>query len=253
MSENRTMLVDTAVSVFAEAKTRGFGPLQDAGFPSLLISETKGGFGGDWGDLFAILRVAGGLPLLLPIGETIIAAKLQSDLGHTVSVEPQSLDDISLGAFVRVGLAAGAMDAILAMSVEHANTRVQFGKPLGKFQAVQQSLAVLAVEAAAVNVAGAACAAALDKYGSDGAMFEIAAAKLRTNQAIATGTAIAHQVHGAIGFTQDYALHPVTTSLMAWRSDCGNEAYWSTILGGLACANGGEGLWAEIARRGDRN
>lgn len=251
MSENRTMLVDTATAVFEEAVTKGFAPVIEAGFASLLVAEDKGGFGGDWGDLFAVLRVAGSLALRLPIGETIVAAKLLNDAGQPVPQGPIPLDNQALGAFVRVGLAAGAMDAILAMSVEHANTRVQFGKPLGKFQAVQQSLAILAVEAAAVNVTGAACAAALDKYGSDGATFEIAAAKLRTNQAIAIGTSIAHQVHGAIGFTQEYALHPLTTSLMVWRSDYGNEAHWAEILGGLACANGGVGLWTEIARRGD--
>jgi acyl-CoA dehydrogenase len=174
---------------------------------------------------------------------------LLSDAGRPVPEGALSLDDQALGAFVRVALAAGAMDAVLAMSVEHANTRVQFGKPLAKFQAVQQSLATLAVEAAAVNVAGAAAAAALDKFGRDGATFEMAAAKLRTNQAIGIGTAIAHQVHGAIGFTHEFDLHPLTTSLMAWRSDYGNDAYWAGILGGLACAEGGAGLWVEITRR----
>ncbi len=249
MSESRAMLVDTATTVFAEAVTAGFAPIDAAGFASLLIAEDEGGFGGDWGDLFAILRVAGGMALALPVGETIIAAKLLAGAGQAVPSGPLALEDRALGAFVRVAMAAGAFDAMLAMSVEHANTRVQFGKPLAKFQAVQQLLATLAVEAAAVNVAAAAAAAALD-HGD--ARFEIAAAKYRTNAAIGEGTAIAHQVHGAIGFTQDYGLHPLTKSLMRWRSECGNDAYWAGVLGELACANGGAGLWREVTRRGDR-
>ena len=253
MSENRAVLVDTAEAVFAEAATAGFAPIAAAGFAGLLVAEEKGGFGGDWGDLFAVLRIAGGLALDLPVGETIVAAKLLSDAGRDVPEGPLALDDKPLGAFVRVALAAGALDAALALSIEHVNTRQQFGKPLGKFQAVQQSLAVFAVEAAAVNVAGAAAAAALDAVEGKGgdALFEIAAAKLRTNIAIGIGTGIAHQVHGAIGFTQEYPLHPLTRSLMRWRSDYGSDAYWAGVLGGLACATGGAGLWAEITRRGD--
>jgi acyl-CoA dehydrogenase len=249
MSENRAMLIETAQAAFAKAATCGFAPIEEAGFPLLLITEDKGGFGGDWGDLFAILRVAGGRALDLPVGETIIATMLASDAGQELLTGPLRLADRALGAFVRVGLAAGAMDAALTLSIDHVNTRVQFGKPLGKFQAVQHSLAILAVEAAAINVAGAAAATALDR---GEALFEIAAAKLRTNKAIGVGTSVAHQVHGAIGFTQDYGLHPLTRALMRWRSECGNDVYWAAILGDLACAQGGAGLWKEITQRSDR-
>jgi acyl-CoA dehydrogenase len=151
-----------------------------------------------------------------------------------------------------VGQSAGALDAALAMSIEHTNGREQFGKPLSKQQAVQQNLAILACEAAAVNVAGQAAARALDNADdSKDAMFEIAAAKLRTNKAISVAVSIAHQVHGAIGFTQDYTLHPLTSGLMRWRSEFGNDAYWAEILGGMASVHGGAGLWAEVTRRGD--
>jgi acyl-CoA dehydrogenase len=252
MSEDRAMLVETAQSVFAEAKQQGFAPIADAGFGGLLIAAEAGGFGGDWGDLFAVLRAAGAIALDLPVGETIVAAKLQSDAGEPVPEGPLSLDNRDhrhFGAFVRVGLASGALDAALAMSIEHCNMRVQFGKPLAKQQAVQQNLACFAVEATAVRIAGEGAATALD-HGD--ALFEIAAAKLRTNQAIGICTAIAHQVHGAIGFTMDYGLHPLTRNLMQWRSDFGNDAYWAAQLGALAAAHGGTGLWAEITRRGDR-
>jgi acyl-CoA dehydrogenase len=255
MSENRDMLTDMATGLFAEIAgadfDAGWARLSEAGFASLLIPEVKGGFGGDWGDVFAVMRLAGFHAITLPLGETIVAAKLLSDAGQDVPGEPLELDQIAyrhLGAFLRVAQSAGALDAALAMSIDYANTRVQFGKPIGQFQAVQQSLAIFAVEAAAVNIAGQGAALALDK---GDALFEIAAAKLRCNMAIGTGTAIAHQVHGTIGFTQEYGLHILTRALTHWRSEYGNDRYWAGILGGLAVQDGGAGLWTEITRRSD--
>jgi acyl-CoA dehydrogenase len=236
MSEQRTLLCDTAEAVFAEAKTAGMAPIEAAGFAQLLVAESDGGFGGDWGDVFAVLRIAGAKVPQLPVGELIVG----SDVSQPI------------GAFIRVAQSAGAIDAALAMSIDYTNTRQQFGKPLSKFQAVQQVLAVFATEAAAVNVAGAAAAAALDRANGDAgaALFEIAAAKLRTNQAIGQATSIAHQVHGAIGFTKAYDLHTLTGPLLNWRSDYGNDAYWADVLGGIAAKLGGAGLWAEVTRRG---
>src|SRR3546814_3824380 len=128
---------------------------------------------------------------------------------------------------------AGAMAQALALSIDHVNTRQQFGRPLGKFQAVQQSLAVMACEVRAVDAAAAALAARLDATGLDAsaADFEIAAAKLRANRAVGVVTAIAHQVHGAIGVTEEYDLHRVTVPLMRWRSEHGNDASWAARLG----------------------
>ena len=236
MSEQRTLLCDTAEAVFAQAATDGMTPIEAAGFAQLLVPEAEGGFGGDWGDVFAVLRIAGAKVPHLPVGELIIGGEVSRPIG----------------AFIRVAQSAGAMDAALAMSIDYTNTRQQFGKPLSKFQAVQQVLAVFATEAAAVNVAGAAAATALDRANGDAeaALFEIAAAKLRTNKAIGQATSIAHQVHGAIGFTKDYDLHLLTGPLLNWRSDYGNDAYWADVLGGIVANLGGAGLWAEITRRG---
>jgi acyl-CoA dehydrogenase len=99
-----------------------------------------------------------------------------------------------------------------------------------------------------VNTAGQAAALALDQGLG---WWEVAAAKLRTNMAIGSGAAIAHQVHGAIGFTQDHALHRFTGPLTRWRSAYGGDRYWSGVLGDLACAAGGAGLWAALTRRTD--
>jgi acyl-CoA dehydrogenase len=155
-------------------------------------------------------------------------------------------DVFALGAFARAAQIAGALDAVLGLSIAYANERQQFGRPIGKFQAVQQSLAVLAEEAAAANCAGQAAASALD-LGDAG--LEMPAAKLRANMAAGRGGAIAHQVHGAIGFTREHPLNRFTRRLIAWRSEFGGDRLWSARLGGWATKIGAAGLWPEITRR----
>lgn len=231
MSAAREMLCDTARAVFAEAAVRGVAPVEDAGFALLLVPEDQGGFGGDWGDANAVLQIAGVLVPDLPVAELIADAALQP--AATVS------------------LMAGAMGQALALSIDYVNTRQQFGRPLAKFQAVQQSLAVMACEVRAVEAAAAALAARLDATALDpsAAGFEIAAAKLRANRAVGVVTAIAHQVHGAIGFTREYDLGRVTIALMRWRGTHGNDAYWAARLGQQVAGFGGRGLWDAMTAR----
>lgn len=149
-------------------------------------------------------------------------------------------DPFDLGALTRVALMAGASDSILRQSVQYANDRRQFGRPIGKFQAIQHALARLANEAAAVNCAAIAACRATDR---GDAAFEIAAAKLRANRAVGAVTAIAHQVHGAIGFTAECRLHFATQRLWAWRSDYGNDRYWAARLGDATIRRGALGFW----------
>lgn len=231
MSAAREMLCDTARAVFAEAATVGMAPIDDAGFGLLLVPEEQGGFGGDWGDVNAVLQISGVLVPDLPVAALIANASLQPAAA--------------------VSLMAGAMGHSLALSIEHVNTRQQFGRPLGKFQAVQQSLAVMACEVRAVEAAAAVLAARLDAVGLDplAADFEIAAAKLRANRAVGVVTSVAHQVHGAIGFTREYDLSRVTIPLMRWRGAHGNDAYWAQILGRQVAGFGGRGLWEALTAR----
>jgi acyl-CoA dehydrogenase len=235
MSAAREMLCDTARAVFAEGRV---GALAEAGFGQLLVAEADGGFGGDWGDAVAVLRIAGAVNPALPVPEAVMGERL---------TQPE------WRAFASVALSAGALGRALELAIDHVNTREQFGRTLAKFQSVQQALAQLACEVAAVDVAAFALADRLDRVGGDidAARFEVAAAKLRTNRAIGVGTAIAHQMHGAIGFTADYPLHRFTTALMRWRSEGGNDAHWARVLGEQVAALGGAGLWAEMTARGD--
>ena len=181
-----------------------------------------------------------------------VAGEPRTTLGFQnapISVAPASGKLMMLGAFSRSCLIAGALDGALACSIEYANSRIQFGKPIGKFQAVQQVLAVFAEEAAAVNCAAEAAALALDE--GDG-RFEVACAKLRASSAAMIGVATAHQVHGAIGFTAELGLHHLTRRLTLWSGEVGNERLWAEELGGTVATLGADQLWPEITRRGDR-
>jgi acyl-CoA dehydrogenase len=172
---------------------------------------------------------------------------------HTAPA-PAGLDRNALmlmGACVRSMQTAGALEAVLALSVDYANERVAFGRLIGKFQAVQQNLARLAGEvAAAVAVAGSAADAIAQVDSFDEAVFlEAASAKIRCAEAAAAGSAIAHQVFGAIGFTQEHVLHRFTLRMLAWRDDFGNESYWAAELGRRVARRGADEFWPLVASR----
>jgi acyl-CoA dehydrogenase len=155
-----------------------------------------------------------------------------------------------LGALVRASQMAGALDAITAQSVQYANERTQFGKPIGKFQAIQQQLALLSTQAAAANVAAAHACSKLDaSLDGDYAAFEIACAKVRADDASSIATSIAHQVHGAIGFTYEHGLHFATRRLWSWRAEFGSGAEWADRLGRETIARGADALWPYVTGR----
>ena len=171
-----------------------------------------------------------------------------------VAPAPAGFDQTSLmlmGAVARSVETAGALEAILSLSVRYANERVAFERPIGKFQAVQHNLARLAGEvAAAVTAAGSAADTIAQAAGFDDAVFlEAASAKIRSAEAAEQGVAIAHQVHGAIGFTKEHILHRFTLRLLSWRDDFGNESHWAVALGNHVAALGADELWPLIASR----
>jgi alkylation response protein AidB-like acyl-CoA dehydrogenase len=171
-----------------------------------------------------------------------------------VAPAPAGFDQQALmlmGAAVRSVQTAGALDAILGLTLRYANERVAFERPIGKFQAVQHNLARLAGEvAAALTAAGSAADAIATSDAFDEAVFlEAAAAKIRAAEAAEEGAAIAHQVHGAIGFTQEHILHRFTLRMLAWRDDFGDESHWAAALGNLVASRGADAFWPLVASR----
>jgi acyl-CoA dehydrogenase len=163
-------------------------------------------------------------------------------------VAPVSGDALrALGAVMRSAQMAGALQSVLETTVQYARERVQFGRPIGRFQAVQQNLAVLAGQTAAAT---AAAEAGIEAAARDLDSPAVAAAKIRAGEAAGIGAAIAHQMHGAIGFTQEHRLHYWTRRLWSWRDEFGNEAYWARRLGGAVAAAGADRLWHGITAAG---
>jgi acyl-CoA dehydrogenase len=134
--------------------------------------------------------------------------------------------------------------------VRYSNERVAFEKKISKFQAVQHNLAKLAGESAAALAAATSAADAFATGAApDAAFLEAASAKIRCSEAAEKAAAIAHQVHGAIGFTIEHILHRYTLRALAWRDDFGSESYWAVELGQRVAANGADELWPLVASR----
>ncbi|MGL6112734.1 MAG: acyl-CoA dehydrogenase family protein [Rubrivivax sp.] len=146
---------------------------------------------------------------------------------------PAGASWLHAGALLTATLMAGAMQRVLDATLAYANERAQFGKAIGKFQAVQQQLSVMAEQVFAARMAAEiGCA-------SDGIAphpVRAAVAKARASEAAEKVVAIAHAVHGAIGVTAEYALQLHTRRLQEWRADFGSQAYWHAQLGAALLA-----------------
>jgi acyl-CoA dehydrogenase len=158
-------------------------------------------------------------------------------VGHT-EVDDEAL--LLRGALTRVALMAGALDRVRDITVQYTSEREQFGRPLNRFQAVQEHLVRVAQQAALVGIAADVAVREADRGSGS---VEIACAKSLAAQAAHLATRAAHQAHGAMGMTQEYALHQVTRRLWSWRREYGDGAYWDGYLGRLAAEQGADGLY----------
>lgn len=186
--------------------------------------------------------------------------------GHNQAGEPR--DDIDLGRARRVGSAAlpeaarrlriegallrsvelsGALERTLEHSLTWVNDRVQFGKPIARFQAVQHAMAVMASEVAAGR---AAVTMAVEAAGGEADWLATAVAKSRAGEAAGKVANAAHAAFGAMGFTREHLLHYSTRRLWAWRDDFGSEVVWQTGLGHHIASRGGARLWSTLTANG---
>ncbi len=229
----RRLLADTATKVFANLPEHPVPAMrlwQKAGLDKVMAPEDADGFNGGWEDALIVLRIAGAHADISGL-DIAIARHAKRKNGF---------NDMALATICEM---AGAMEAALELTVQYARERQQFGKALSTFQAIQQQLAMFAEEVAATNMAAASACRARDRGAAD---FEIAAAKLRANIAVGTVTSVAHQVHGAMGFTKEYKLQRLTKMLWQWRSAYGNDRDWSDELGKIIAKQGAEGFWPAL-------
>lgn len=148
------------------------------------------------------------------------------------------------GALSRTALMAGAIEKMSQLTVSYTNERMQFGRPVARFQAVQQHLVWAAQDAALVRMAAES---ARREAMRRSAYFEIASAKLLANQGAARATKACHQAHGAMGMTQEYPLHHYSRRLWSWRKEFGSERHWKRWLADVAVDAGADGLYPLIA------
>ncbi|WP_029105519.1 acyl-CoA dehydrogenase family protein [Mycobacterium sp. 360MFTsu5.1] len=155
-------------------------------------------------------------------------------------------------ALVRAIQVCAALDCAIAASVDHVMSRIQFGRPLAKFQAIQNLVADAAAEAAVARSATeAALIAALETgWRADRLDFQIAVARSCAGHAASVVTRNAHQVHGAIGTTREHRLHEWTRAALAWRSENGSVHFWDRKVSAAAAEAGRTGMWALITGTG---
>lgn len=158
-----------------------------------------------------------------------------------------------LGAAMRAAQVAGAAGRAVEFAVEHATTRRQFGRPIAKFQAIQQILARAAASSAEARMAAHVAFRALDLCADDGnlteAEFAVASTKVVCAEAVEAVADSVHQVHGAIGFTEEHELHFTTRRLWSWQGEYGTGGFWAERLGRAVLARGAANLWPDLTAR----
>ena len=227
------------------------GVARDVGLDAALVPQEAGGYGGSWPDAFAVAEACGryAAPGNLP------EIMLRRGLGESAeqSGEPSSELPLTAGALLRSAQMAGAARALAERSVEYCGQRKQFGRPVAKFQAVQQQLAELAGYAACMQAASQHAFAAVERHGmpaseDDPAWLPIAIAKCRCSELAHPVTLIAHAMHGAIGFTEEFGLQRFSKPLWRWRAQYGRHSDWALAIGRRAITQGPTATWHALTR-----
>lgn len=148
-----------------------------------------------------------------------------------------------MASILRAGQILGGIEWILTRSIDYAGERRQFGREISKFQVVQQMLAELADHMlASAGMTEAAAESVSETL--------IAAARSRLGDASDAAVAIGHQVHGALGFSREYALNHRTRRLIAWRDDYGSVLEWRRVLAAdfIGCSR--DTFWPAVSDAG---
>ena len=179
-----------------------------------------------------------------PSDAVVIDQKIETS--NQIVLSGEGLQAIEMrGAAMRSVMMAGALEEALSLTVGYALERSQFGKPIAKFQAVQQQLAVFATQVAASTRAAETLMVTQPLN-----LMDVAIAKARIGEAAGLSAEIAHQVHGAIGYTKDHRLNHLTRRLWSWRDEFGHEGYWQEHLGRELLADTKTELWQQITAMG---
>ncbi|MEV0567406.1 acyl-CoA dehydrogenase family protein [Dactylosporangium sp. NPDC050588] len=172
-----------------------------------------------------------------------------ADLAAGVEVPPAVAEQFHLrGALARTAQVAGAMERVLEVVLAHANERVQFGRPIGRFQAMQHLVTDIAAETALARAAtdAAVARAVASDWQDPGMLFAVGVAKSCAGHASSVVVRGAHQVVGAIGTTLEHELHTLTLPILVRRGEYGSVHHWDETITHLAASAGHDGLWTLI-------
>ena len=155
----------------------------------------------------------------------IPASSMLGTVGEGWPVLSRILDMAAVGKCAEM---LGGADRVLEMTVEYVKQRVQFGRPVGSFQAVQHHCADMATAVEGCRYVTYQAAWRL----SEGlpAAREVSIAKAWVSDAYQRVCALAHQSHGAIGFTQEYDLQLYTRRAKAAEVAYGDGAYHRELV-----------------------
>ena len=209
--------------------------VERSGFLDALVPENQGGGGLSLRDVLGLVVACGQHALPLPFAETMAVRAICAQAGQVAPAGPVALDAAAqwlpaeglrnLQAALNSALIAGASTRVLQLSLDHVQQRVQFGKPIGSFQAVQHQLAVMAEKACSARMA-AQLAFSADSHLPRALL--AAVAMTVAGDAATVMVSGSHAVHGAIGITEEYDLQLFTRRLLSWRTAAGSPTYWSS-------------------------
>ncbi len=180
------------------------------------------------GDALLLLPAASATRQATGVHRSLTATLIWQDERHATRIPGAGASLPIFAAAVYAAMLSGAMTRVFEMTLQYCNDRVQFGKSLGKFQAVQHQLSVMAEHTTAASIAAEA---AFQTNASVPSLLAAAMAKSRTSEAAVLVASIAHALHGAIGVTEEYDLQLLTRCLHEWRMAHGSEAHWNLLVG----------------------
>lgn len=159
-------------------------------------------------------------------GDLSVSLQWPAAAGTALSGDANTL--APMAAALTAAHMAGSMRRVMEMTLEYCNTRVQFGRTLGKFQSIQHQLSVMAEHTLATSMA---VTAAFHSDSAIPARIPAAMAKARAGEAAVIIANTAHALHGAIGVTEEYDLQLHTRLLHEGRLAYGSEKYWHRLVG----------------------
>lgn len=162
----------------------------------------------------------------------------------TAEVSPETVAELRRrGAWARCVQIIGALDAAAELTVAYTRDRVQFGRPLSKFQSVQHALAGMAGEVERARATATLAVAAAADHGFDSAQadYAVTLAKVVLGRVVPAVNTVAHQLHGAIGVTIEHQLWSVTNRAYSWVEEFGSTGAHARRLGRAALT--GSEVW----------